>query len=228
MKKIITAAALIFVSAIGFSQDNYTVKMSMKIDGLPPEYAAAGKQETVSYTKGDKTKTEVTGMMGSQIVLFDGKKQTVLIEQMGNKMGYTATKEEMEAMNDKSESKPKVEYTTEKKTIAGYECTKAIVTSVDKDKKENKVIVWVTDKIKSESHKTKGGRGMVNFGDLKGYPLEMEMKNMAQGTELKITITATGVSTAPIADSVFVVDTEGYKLMTYKEFKAMSQSMGGR
>ncbi len=107
----------------------------MKIEGLPAEYAAMGDQETTTYIKGEKNKTEVVGMMGSQTMLFDGKTHTILMDQMGNKSGYTATKEEMDETKDKSAPKPKVEYTSEKKMIAGFECTKAIVTSIDKEKK---------------------------------------------------------------------------------------------
>jgi hypothetical protein len=225
MKNIILSAALVLMSLAGMSQDNYTIKMNMKIEGLPAEYAAYGEQETVTYIKGEKNKLEVTSMMGSQTTSFDGKMFTVLIDQMGNKMGYTATKEEMDASNNKSEAKPKIEYTSEKKTIAGFECTKAILTSVDKDKKEDQVIVWVTDKIKSDAKKR--GRGVVNLGDLKGYPLEMQMKKMEQGGEMKITIAATEISTESVPDATFVLSTEGYQMSSFKEAMEKAKSMGG-
>ncbi|MES2678726.1 MAG: hypothetical protein V4635_02525 [Bacteroidota bacterium] len=225
MKKIFTSAAFVLFSVVAFGQENYTIKMNMKIEGLPAEYAAYGEQETVTHIKGEKNKLEVTSMMGSHITSFDGKMYTVLIDQMGNKMGYTATKEEMDASNNKSEAKPKIEYTAEKKMIAGFECTKAIVTSVDKDKKEDKITVWITDKIKSDAKKR--GKGMVNLGDLKGYPLEMQMKKMEQGTEMKITIAATEISTAPVSDATFVLNTEGYQMSTYKEAMEKAKAMGG-
>ncbi|HOZ88103.1 MAG TPA: hypothetical protein PL029_10105 [Bacteroidia bacterium] len=225
MKNIILSAALVLMSLAGIGQDNYTIKMNMKIEGLPAEYAAYGEQETVTYIKGEKNKLEVTSMMGSHTTSFDGKMYTVLIDQMGNKMGYTATKEEMDASNNKSEAKPKIEYTSEKKTIAGFECTKAIVTSVDKDKKEDQVTVWVTDKIKSDAKKR--GRGVVNLGDLKGYPLEMQMKKMEQGAEMKITIAATEISTEPVPDATFVLSTEGYQMSSYKEAMEKAKAMGG-
>lgn len=231
MKQFITAASLVLISAFSFSQENYTVKMKMKIDGLPPEYAGMAEQETVTQIKGEKSRTEVNGMMGTQIMVFDGKTQISLNDAMGNKTGFTATKEELEAAsNSDKEAKPKVEYTTEKKTIAGYECTKAIVTSKDKDKKENKVTVWVTDKIKHDMKGRKGGgRNMMDFGDLKGYPLEIEMASNQGGMDMKILITATDISTAPIADDVFKVDTTGYKMYTYKEYQQkMKDAQGGR
>ncbi|MBA3662978.1 MAG: DUF4412 domain-containing protein [Bacteroidetes bacterium] len=230
MKKIITTVALsLFAASFCIAQDNVTVKMNVKVEGLPPEYAGFGEQEIVNYIKGDKHKSEMSSMMGSNITVFDGKKLTALNEQMGNKSGYTATKEEIEADNKSKEKdpKPKVEYTTEKKTIAGYECTKAIITSVGKDKKESKMTVWVTDKIKTpetgKSGKSRGG--MMDLGDLKGYPLEMEMSQSQQGMDMKILVTTSEVSTANIDDSIFNVSTEGYKMRSYAEQKAEMKKM---
>jgi hypothetical protein len=226
MNKLITSAALLLVSAFAFAQESYTVKMNMKIEGLPPEYAGLGEQEMVSYMKGDKYKQEMTSMMGSQIMAFDGKMHYQLFEQMGEKSGFTATKEEMEAdkkQKDES-SKPKIEYTNEKKMIAGYECTKAIVTpapSKDKKEKMEPVTVWVTDKLKSPEPATKGRRGGMgmDFGDLKGFPLEIAMNSNQGGQNMKIMIAASEVSTGNIDDKEFTPSTDGYKLSTYKEFK---------
>ena len=230
MKNIITAAAIILSISGAFAQENYTVKMNMKIEGLPPEYAGFGEQEFINYSKGEMYKSEMTSMMGSTTNSFDGKILTSVSDQMGNKSGYTATKEELDAASkaDKTEAKPKIEYTTEKKTVAGYECTKAVVTSIDKDKKENKINVWVTDKIKmSEGMAKSGGRrgGGMDFGDLKGYPLSIETSQNQGGMEMKVLLTATEVSTSTIDDSVFKVSTEGYKMMTYKEFNDKMKAM---
>jgi len=226
-KKIVTTVALVFAVAFSFAQESYTVKMNMKIDGLPPEYAGFGEQEMVNYIKGDKYKSEMTSMMGSNITSYDGKKLTQISEAMGDKSGYTATKEELEATKkaDKAEAKPKVEYTTEKKTIAGYECTKAVVTSVGKDKKEVKVNVWTTDKIKNPEGKSKSKMSM-DLGDIKGYPLEIEMSQNQGGMEMKIKITTSEVLTANIDDATFNVNTDGYKMVSYKEHQEKMKAQG--
>jgi hypothetical protein len=225
MKKIVTSLALALTSVFAFGQESYTVKMNMKIEGLPPEYAGFGEQEMVNYSKGDKYKQETTSMMGSSTSAFDGKKLVSINEAMGEKSGFFATKEELDAANKekKDESKPKIEYTTEKKMIAGYECTKAILTYTPKDKKEKgeKVTVWSTEKLKRPEHSAKaGGRNRMgmDFGDLKGLPLEIEMSTNANGQDMKIMISATEVSTANIDDSVFTVNTDGYKMVPYKEY----------
>jgi hypothetical protein len=160
----------------------------------------------------------------TSVSVFDGSVLTSITEQMGNKTGFRATKDELDAAekNDKPGAKPKIEYTKDVKTIAGYECTKAIVTSVGKDKKENKMNVWITEKIKANqtNGKKSGGRGMMmDLGDLKGYPLEMEMSQSQQGMDMKILISASEVSTTPLEDAVFTVSTDGYKMMTYKEMQ---------
>src|SRR5690606_4739339 len=123
----------------------------------------------------------------------------------GNKMGFSTTKEELDKPDKKDKSpKLKIEYLDEKKTIAGYECSTAIVTAVD-GKKESSSIIWYTDKI-SYSDKTIGkaqGGGAPDLSDLKGFPLEMEMSFNAQGTDMKMVMTTTEVNLDVIPDSEF-------------------------
>ncbi len=208
------------------AQDNMTVKSSLKIEGLPEEYAGMAENDIVTYVKGEKSKIEVTGMMVNQVTLNDGSLTTVLMDQMGTKSGWTMTKAESEA-DEKEETKsekPKIEYTSEKKTIAGYECTKAIVTSMvgkDKEKKEVKTNVWFTDKIKMPSSAKVGKRTSMgpDLAELKGYPMQIEMAMNQGGMEMKMIITVTEVDTKAVDDKIFVVSTEGYKMMSYKEMK---------
>lgn len=224
--KMIALTAGILLSLFSSAQESYTIKMTMKIDGLPPEYAAVGEQEITTYVREHQQKSEITSMMGSTIVYFDGKKMTSLMDQMGQKRGFTATKEELEADEKaRGTTKPVIQYTNETKNIAGYDCKKAIITNVDKNKQETRTIVWYTDKIKiNQMHSGKTTRGMVDLGDLKGYPLGLEMTQNAQGMDMKSTITATEVITGPIDDSVFVVNTAGYQMMAYKEMKELQKA----
>ncbi|MDI1354656.1 MAG: hypothetical protein PSX36_07045 [bacterium] len=225
-------AGLLLLSPVATqAQQNYTIKTTLKIEGLPAEYAAMAEQEIVSYIKDNQRKTEITGMMGGSVVYYDGKKMTSLTDQMGQKKGYIATKEELDAEDKakKPEAKPTYEYTNETKMIAGYSCTKAIVTTIDQDKKENKTIVWFTPDIKADrSHANKGGRGMTDLSDLKGFPLAIEASRENQGMEMKIMSAATEILTTPIDDSVFKIDAEGYSMMTYKEMKELSKAGMGK
>lgn len=229
--KFLFSVALVLLAGFASAQDNFTLKITIKAEGLPPEYAAYAEQDVLVYIKGDKQKTERNGMMGSSVTLYDGKKMTYLMENMGTKFGYTATKEELEASGkDDASAKPKMEYTSEKKMIAGYECTKVIVTTMGKDKKESITILWVTDKIKynhPEANKA-SGRGMMDLSELKGYPLAMEMQQNAQGgMEIKIIMTTTEITTTVVEDSVFEIKTDGYTMMNYSDWLDKQKTMMG-
>lgn len=219
---------LMFLTSLSaVSQNNYTIKMNIKAEGLPPEFAAYAEQDITTYIKGDKYKSEQNGMMNSSVSYYDGKKMVSLIETMGTKIGYTATKAELETedKNNKT-SKPKIEYTSEKKMFAGYECNKVIITATDKDKQENKIILWVTNDIKydhPEARKSAGG--MIDMSELKGYPLGMEMSQNAQGMEMTIIMSTTEILTDTIDDSVFVPNTEGYNMMSYGEMLEKQKMM---
>ncbi len=217
MKKILLQAFMCLTFFSLNAQESYTIKMNVRAEGLPPEYAAYSEQDIVTYIKGNKSKTELSSMMFSSTVFFDGKQMTSLNDMMGNKSGYTATKEELES-SGKDRSKPKIEYVDEKRTIAGYECSKAIVTSTGKDKKEIKTIVWYTEKIKLTLPKGPS-RNMNDFGDLKGHALAMETTTDMEGNEVKFLMTTTEISTDNLDDALFVPNTEGYKMMTFKEFQ---------
>ena len=224
MKTLLLSLSVILAGFSSKAQDNYTIKMSVRTEGLPSEYAAYGEQEIVTYVKGDKTKTEVSSMMFTSTVYSDGKTVTSLTDAMGNKSAYKATKEEIEE-SQKNDAKPKIEYTSEKKTIAGYECTKAIITSIGKDKKEKVTIAWVTDKISSSQSLARKAGGRTNLGDLKGQPMALEMTMNQNGMDMKVLMTVTEVIIAPLEDSVFTINTEGFNVLTYKEMMEKQKSM---
>ncbi|MBS1651531.1 MAG: DUF4412 domain-containing protein [Bacteroidetes bacterium] len=226
MKKSLILLAFAVSGLCTKAQENYTIKMNLKIDGLPAEYAGFAEQEMTNYYKGDKYKTEMTSMMGASTTAFDGNKLVSISEQMGEKSGFSATKAELDEAEKKKakkdEKKPKVEITSDKKMIAGYECTKAIVTSTDKDKKEHKTILWFTEKLKkpktanAKGSKSRGGMDF-DFEGINGMPLEIEIDTENSGQKMKILISTSEVSTAALDDKIFEINTEGYKMLSYKE-----------
>lgn len=231
----IAAATVLLGASLCAQNDTYVIKSGFKIEGLPPEYAGFGDQDITSFVKGDKSKTEMTGMMGTTTMYFDGKSMTTLVDNMGNKSGFTASTEELEAEEKKNggQQKPVIEYVDEKKQIAGYDCSKAIATVTGKDKKESKMVIWYTDKLKFNPKSAKArSRGMADLSELKGYPLGVEQTSTEGpgGGELKITIFATEVSTNPVDDSVFNFTTDGYNMMTYKDYNDKQKAMrqGGK
>jgi hypothetical protein len=163
-------------------------------------------------------------------MLIDGEKLTALNDRMGNKTGYTATRAEMDEADKNSKNlKTKFDYTAEKKTIAGYECTKVAVTTV-RSGEESVAIFWVTDQLNIKNNRmmrAQGGKDAIDLSELKGYPLSMEMNQEANGMSIKMIMIANSVSTAPIDDAVFKVSTEGYKMLTYKEMLNRQNSQMG-
>jgi GLPGLI family protein len=204
MKKLITAAALL-LSAFTFAQKEGSITYLMTMEGLPPEQAAMmGDMETKIVYKDNKTYSEMNSMMMSYKTVTDDKGSLVLMDQMGNKFFMRTTKAEMDKMAE-GNKEPKIEYTEEKKTIAGYECKKAIVTNTGKEG-EVKTDVWYTEKVPyvSGGGGRKGGGEM--FKGLKGMPMEFAVKN----GPYNIKMTAKEVSFDKVSDSVFTLSTEGY------------------
>lgn len=221
-KKLFSALAVVALSALSLNAQikEGSITYDMKMEGLPPEQAAMmGDMELKNSFKNDKTLSEMSSMMFSSQTCIDEKGLTMLMEQMGNKIAIKQTKEEMEKEAAKVKDKPadpKIEYLNETKTIAGYECKKAIITMVGKDKKEEKMEVWYSDKFENPNIEGKG-RGQAFMKGLKGVPFEF---SNAQGG-MKFTMIAKAVSTDPVDDSKFNLSTDGYKIMTMDELKAM-------
>ncbi|MBP8033763.1 MAG: hypothetical protein KAZ71_04145 [Bacteroidia bacterium] len=222
MNKLFSALAVVALSALSLNAQikEGSITYNMTMEGLPPEQAAMiGDMELKSTFKTGKVLTEMSSMMFTNQTLIDDKGMVMLMEQMGNKIAIKQTKEEMEKEEAKVKDKPadpKIEYTAETKTIAGYECKKAIVTMVNKDKKEEKMDIWYSDKFENNNKEGKGqGQGFMK--GLKGMPFEYAG---GQGG-MKFKMVAKEVSVEPVADSKFELSTEGYKMMTMDELKAM-------
>ncbi len=215
----ITIATLAVTSLTAQIKEGY-ILYDMKMEGLPPEQAAMiGDMELKVSFKNGKSLNEMTSMMFTNQTMVDDKGMVMLMEQMGNKIAIKQTKEEMDKADAKTKDKPadpKIEYTTETKMIAGYECKKVNVTVVGKDKKEEKVEMWVSDKFENPNKDGKG-RGQAIMKGLNGVPFEYAG---GQGG-MKFKMVAKEVSVDPVADSKFILSTDGYKLMSMDELKTM-------
>ncbi len=217
MKKIILSAAvaLFLVVNVKAQVKDYAITFAIEIDGLPAEQAAMMKgMELKTYNKTGKSRQDMSTPFSNTSTFMDEKGGSItLIDAMGQKKFM---KNKAEETKDKAGKEPKITYSAETKTIAGYECKKAVVEFKNEKGEMNKASVWFTEKL---ANTISGGR-YAQFKGIKGAPLEFEM---AQGP-MKMKIAATAVSTAPIPDSKFTVSTEGYSEMTPEEMKMM---MGG-
>ncbi len=221
MKKLILS--LIAVAGMLASQAQVkegSITYSVNFEGLPPEAAGMMKgSELKVFFKDKKSRTEFTSAFSSNTIISDETASTTLVDAMGQKYFYKMSKAEMEK-DSKKNPDPKITYTEEKKTIAGYECKKAIVEAKSEKGETQKVDVWYTDKIQGSSGA--GGRSSGQFKGLKGAPLEFSMN---QG-QFKMQMSATNVSTSPMPDSKFIANTEGYTEKSYSEMMQMQRGGG--
>lgn len=215
MKKIfltVMAAAGMLAATAQIKEGMITY--SVEVQGVPPEQAAMMKGMELSiYFKDKKSRAEFVTAFMSSTTVSDENGSTTLMDGMGNKSYVKMNKADMEKEGKKNPD-PKITYVDEKKTIAGYECKKAIIESKDEKGQANKATVWYSEKIPFNGN---GGRMTGQFKGLKGAPLEFE----SQQGPMKMKMTATKVTTESVPDSKFVVNTDGYTEMKMDDLKKM-------
>jgi hypothetical protein len=163
--------------------------------------------------RGMQSRTEMSmGMGGSTTTIFDGEKMegVTLMDIMGQKFAISTAEEDIIKEMDKMPDFI-VEVTGEKKEIAGYLCTKAIVKI--KDGEDNGLHeAYFTDEL---------GSGYINknnpiFKDIKGVMLEYSFDQ--QG--MKMLFSAVSVEKKKISDKSFEIP-EGYKNVSQEELQNM-------
>lgn len=216
MKKILLSAALVFTALLADAQKKEgSITYSITIEGLPEEQAAMMKgMETKVYFKNGKSRSETSMAFGTTTTVSDEKgNSTTLMEMMGQKQYMKTTAEQ--AKKDQAKSgDPKITYVDEKKTIAGYECKKAVIDFKDEKGGSMTSNVWYTDQI---PYTQTGGKNSSQFKGLKGAPLEFTVSQ--QG--FKMVMLATNVSLSAVPDSKFTVSTDGYTEIKPEDLKRM-------
>jgi len=171
--------------------------------------------QTKVFFKGDKSVTQMD-MMGGMVKMnmftqVEGEFD-MLMDAMGQKFWVNMPKTEIAQMKAKA---PEMEISydkADKKTIAGYECYKMNVV-VDADSEMN-ISAYITEDLEFQAPVMQG----VDMTQFAGFPLEYTM----EGGPMQMTIT-TKEFLKTVDESVFEMNTSGYKKMTMDEL----QSMGG-
>jgi len=212
MKKLFILALLV-VSSISINAQklkegtaHYKIDYNMESDeggmkGMLPTDA------NMSF-KGDMFMVETTGGMFDQKTISDSKKQEsiLLMDMMGNKVAVKITKADIEKEKNKG-TKPKVEIINETKTIAGYNCTKAIVKSEGAEPAE----IWFTKDLAINNGFSQGYDGI--DGMMLEYTIPQKMFTMK--------MTCTEIKADKVDDKLFEVPSD-YKPMTKEELMKMS------
>lgn len=221
MKNLFTTALsamfLLLFSAVSAQSFEGVIQYKITYENLPAEmagYESMLPSEATSTIKGHLVKMEQPLSMGmKQVTIMDNKAESgvLLMDMMGKKMAIVLDKESREKYEENQEE-PVFKYTDEKKTIAGYDCKKALmILPAQEGQEEVTLEIFYTDKIDSP--------GINQMKGLKGFPLEYSTSN---GTFL-MTLTAANVEKKKINEQAFAIP-DGYEHMTFDQFQ---QSMGG-
>jgi len=220
MKKIIMKSSLTFillflVSAALVAGKPFDGVITYKISYPDSKFSEAQlnmfpKVMTVSV-KGSKARTEMNVGGGTTVEILDyvAKTKVALINMMGQKFAIKQTAQEIEKKNAQ-QPKGIVNVTNETKSIAGYNCKKAIVTS-DEDGVKSTFEVWFTEEL--------GGKD-ANFDnplykDINGVMLEFLIKT----PQITMKLSATSVEKKAVSAKDFEIPTD-YTLTTQEELKS--------
>lgn len=188
------------------------VVYSISYEELPAEYEAYVSmmpKEMTMYIKNEKARIEQNTGMGTTITIVDKTKNEtiILMDMMGMKNAYKGASDEKK---DGSTEKPVIKLSSETKTIAGYTCKRAdVTTKVDNEEVTN--TIWYTDQLPSGL--TKGVDG------IDGFPMEYSVK--ASGMTMAMTVKS--ITAEKVPDSYFTIP-DGYSVKSMDEL----QKMGGK
>ena len=157
------------------------------------------------YMKGNMVRSELNSMLRNQSIIYDGKDQTatILKESGQDKYMLKLTQADWAHYNRKYDGITYT-YTEESKTIAGYNCKKAI----GKLKDGTEIVVYYTPDLLPF---VKGFD--YQFKDLPGIALQYEV----QTAGVTVQYTATRVSFGITPASKFDLPKSGYKILDYKQ-----------
>jgi len=215
MKSSLTFIFLFFVSAALVAGKPFDGVITYKISYPESKFSEAQlnmfpKVMTVSV-KGSKARTEMNVGGGTTVEILDyvAKTKVALINMMGQKFAIKQTAQEIEKENA-LQPKGTVSVTNETKSIAGYNCKKAIVTS-DEDGVKSTFEVWFTEEL--------GGKD-ANFDnplykDINGVMLEFLIKT----PQITMKLSATSVEKKAVSAKDFEIPTD-YTLTTQEELKS--------
>jgi hypothetical protein len=184
MKKMLSLIAGIIITATSFAQITegkvtYSVDFKTSDPAVEAQLSMLKGSTSATYFSPDFTRTEMNmGMFVQNQTIIDVKnKQTLMMMSgmMGKKASLMPFKE-----NKEEEFEVTVEKTSETKKIAGYKCTKFIVTT-----EEGAALnIWTTEELVA----SKDGMKMMN-NKISGFPLQFEV----DAQQMMLVFTATDV-----------------------------------
>ena len=168
----------------------------------------------VIYLKGNSSRSEMTSSLGTQSTIIDGKTSdvTILKDYGEQKYMIKMTPDNWKESNKKYEGIT-FTYVNEFKTIAGYNCQKAIGKLAD----NSTFTVYFTKDLVPVNK---------DFQYLNKNLPGLAMQYEASIGKLMVTYTVSSINFNPVVQSKFDLPKSGYRVMTYEESK--SAASGGR
>ena len=160
------------------------------------------------YIKGAKVRTEMVSSLGTQSTIIDPSKNSIVILKEFGEQKYmiNLTPAEWKDANRKYEGVTFTYDPSDKKTILGYECNKA----VGKLQDGTTFVVWYTPDLIIENKDFQYANK-----SLPGLALQYETSL----GNLKVTYTVSRISFSPVQASKFDLPKSGFRVMTYAETK---------
>jgi len=175
--------------------NNITPKAADLLDGAT----------SVIYLKGNSSRSEMNSSLGTQSTIIDGKtgKVTILKDYGEQKYMISLTPENWKASNKKYDG-ISFTYENEYKTIAGYNCQKAI----GKLPNDSTFIVYFTKDLIPVNK---------DFQYLNKNLPGLAMQYEATFGNLKVTYTVSSINFKLVPAAKFDLPRTGYRVMTYEE-----------
>jgi GLPGLI family protein len=213
MKKSFVLSGFLLLAAIAFSQKRITegvivYNLVVNTNDSTPKLADGldGATNTV-YIKGKLSRSEFVSIYGTQTTIIDNKTKnvTLLKEYGGKKYMITLLPADWTETNKKYDS-VSFSFENDYKTIAGYNCRKAI----GKLKSGETFIVYYTPDLLPDNQEFQ-----YSNKTLPGLALEYET-NIGNK---KAVFTAASVSFNPVPIAKFDLPKSGFRVITYEESK---------
>lgn len=207
---LLTIALIISCVTVSKAQGSFEGRIEFEItySELPPEMQSMEGMLPKSlklFVNDQRSLTEMSmGMMGTQRIILDMSKSEgyLLMDMMGQKIAVDMS-EEMKKAESENQDSEQVEYFDEYKTIAGYKCQKAIVSTKTPEGGTTVSTVYFTKKIPNITQ---------NNRVLKGMALQYSMDTNG----VKSVVIAKVVSKESINDNTFEIP-EGFVFKTMEE-----------
>ena len=224
MKKLVLLFAVtVLTSVMSFAQMkeghiSFDIDVSSEEEGMEMAVMMFNGSTLDLYFSGDKARTDMD--MGSMMTMTTVMNNTTgeILMLMGGMMGQKAIKTSSDEMNTEEEEQPeyKIELTKEKKTIAGYNCKKAIVT----DEEGDDMVYWYTEDIETNTPDSKSV-----LAQLPGQALEYSIDKNGMLMSFTATEVETSLSASDKSSKFSMEIPEGYEEMTFEEFTSMGGGM---